>query len=262
MADRQDPKALFHDNLRLIDRIVASLCRRNGLTGDDADDFRSWVHVRMLDNDYAILRKFREESSLGTYLTIVISMLLREYRVKEWGRWRPSAAAQRLGPVGVWLERLVYRDRHTLAEAAQVLRDRHGVTLTDRELAEMLAKIPPRRPPGPPEVGSEALAATPAPERADDRVTGEEAERRRRWIQEALLQCLDGLSGEDRMIVKMRFWESMSVADVSRALNLPQKPLYRRLERAFKSLRKCLEARGISRDELRGLPDDGGGEPD
>jgi RNA polymerase sigma factor for flagellar operon FliA len=253
MADRQDLEALLRDNLALVDRIVASLCRRNGLTGDDADDFASWVRMRLIENDYAILGKFRGESSLGTYLTIVISMLFREYRVKEWGRWRPSAAALRLGEVGVRLERLVYRDGLTLSQAAQVLRAEDGVTLSDRELAEMLAKIPPRRPPGPPELGPEALAAAPAPERADDRVTADEAERNRRRIQEALLQCLDDLAGEDRMIVRMRFWESMSVADISRALNLPQKPLYRRLERAFTSLRKCLEARGISRDELLGL---------
>ncbi len=262
MADRQELEALFRDNLGLIDRIIASLCRRHGLTGDDADDFASWAKMRLIENDYAILGKFRGESSLGTYLTIVISMLLREYRVKEWGRWRASAAALRLGEVGVWLERLVYRDGCTLAEAAQVLRDKHGVTLTDRELAEMLAKIPPRRPPGPPELGAEALSAAPAPDRADDRVAADEAERKRRRIGEALLACLDGLDDEDRMIVRMRFWEAMSVADISRALNLPQKPLYRRLERAFTNLRKCLEARGISRDELRGLPDDGGDDPE
>jgi RNA polymerase sigma factor (sigma-70 family) len=253
MADRQDLEALLRDNLGVVDRIVASLCRRRGLTGDDADDFASWVRMRLIENDYAILGKFRGESSLGTYLTMVISMLYLEYRVKEWGRWRASAAALRLGPVGVKLEMLVYRDGRSLLQAAQVLRTEDGVTLSDLELAAMLAQIPPRRPPGPPELGTEALDAAPAPERADDRVAGDEAERERRKTEEALLDCVDTLPGDDRTIVRMRFWEQMSTADISRGLGLPQKPLYRRMDRALLRLRECLEGRGVSREQVRGL---------
>jgi RNA polymerase sigma factor for flagellar operon FliA len=253
MADRQDLEDLFRDNLGRIDRIIASLCRRHGLTGDDADDFASWAKMRLIENDYAILGKFRGDSSLSTYLTVVISMLLREYRVHEWGRWRPSAAARRLETVGVRLETLVYRDGYTLVQAAQVLRTKDGVTLSDRELAVMLAQFPPRRPPGPPELGPEALAAASAPDRADDLVAGDEAERERRRIEEALLQSLESLPAEDRTIVRMRYWESMSIADIGRALNLPQKPLYRRMERAFKLLREALEARGVSPGQVRDL---------
>lgn len=253
MADRQDLEALLRDNLGTVDRIVASLCRRNGLSGDDADDFASWVRMRLVENDYAILGKFRGESQLSTYLTVVISMLFREYRVREWGRWRPSAAAKGLGVVAIRLEMLVYRDGHTLAQAAQVLRSRDGVTLSDRELAALLAQLKPKRPPGPPEVGADALAAVPAEARADDLVAGDEADRERRRIEEALRHSLESLSGEDRMMVRMRFWEGMSVADIGRALNLPQKPLYRRLERAFSRLRQELDARGVTIEQVREL---------
>ncbi|HEU4455832.1 MAG TPA: sigma-70 family RNA polymerase sigma factor [Longimicrobium sp.] len=253
MADRKVLEALLRDNLGTVDRIVASLCRRNGLSGDDADDFASWTRMRLVENDYAILGKFRGESSLATYLTVVISMLFREYRVREWGRWRPSAAAKRLGAVAIRLETLVYRDGHTLAQAAQVLRSKEGVTLSDRELAAMLAQFPPRRPPGPPELGTDALAAAPAAARADDLVAGDEADRQRRRTEDALLRSLESLPSEDRMIVRMRFWEDMSVADIGRGLNLPQKPLYRRLERAFSRLREHLEAAGVSREQVRGL---------
>jgi RNA polymerase sigma factor (sigma-70 family) len=253
MADRKVLEALLRDNLGRIDRIIESLCRKYGLSGDDADDFASWAKMRLIENDYAILAKFRGESSLSTYLTVVISMLFREYRVKEWGRWRPSAAALRLGPVAVRLEMLVYRDGYTLAQAAQVLRSRDGVTLSDRELAAILAQLTPKRPPGPPEIGADPLAAVPATARADDLVAGDEADRERRRIEEALLEALESLPDQDRLIVRMRFWEGMSVADIGRALNLPQKPLYRRLERAFRLLREALEARGVSPEQVRRL---------
>jgi len=250
MPNRQDLEALLRENLPRIERILALLCRRRGMTGDDAEDFASWAKMRLIENDYAILGKFRGEGSLGTYLTLVIATLLREYRGKEWGRWRPSAAALLLGPVGVRLEALVYRDGFTRAQAAEVLRTVDGDTLSDREVAAMLARIPPRRPPVPPELDLEALAAVPAYDHADDLVIEGEMDRERRRIEEALLQSLECLPDEDRWIVRLRFWQAMSVADVGRALSLPQKPLYRRLERAFWRLRKHLEERSVTRERV------------
>lgn len=250
--DRQDLEALLRDNLGIVDRTAASLCRRHGLTGDDADDFVSWTHLRLVEDDYAILRKFRGESSLPTYLTVVITMLFREYRVREWGRWRPSAAARRLGPLAVRLETLIYRDRCTLAQAAQVLRS-EGEDVSDRQLTDLLAQLPPKRLPRAESAGSDALEAAPAASTADERVTGDEADRERRRIEEALFRALDSLAPEDRLIVRMWIWDRTSVADIARALNLPQKPLYRRIERALKRLRSHLEAEGVTPDSVRGL---------
>jgi RNA polymerase sigma factor for flagellar operon FliA len=61
------------------------------------------------------------------------------------------------------------------------------------------------------------------------------------------------LSPEDQCILTMRFWQDMSVADVARALNVPQKPLYRRLDRAFAELRRELLRNGISPDRAQTL---------
>ena len=41
----------------------------------------------------------------------------------------------------------------------------------------------------------------------------------------------------------------MGIADIARALNLKQKPLYRRLDRLLQRLRAALEAAGIDRLE-------------
>jgi DNA-directed RNA polymerase specialized sigma24 family protein len=46
----------------------------------------------------------------------------------------------------------------------------------------------------------------------------------------------------------MRFWEGRCVSDISRALGVPQKRLYRRLERALVQVRRALEADGLSRE--------------
>jgi RNA polymerase sigma factor for flagellar operon FliA len=53
----------------------------------------------------------------------------------------------------------------------------------------------------------------------------------------------------------MRFMENLSVANIARGLALPQKPLYRRIERALAELRKSLEAAGVSREHVQTLLD-------
>src|SRR5918993_5663749 len=75
-----DYEAFFLSNLTLIDQLVASVARRHRLTSADAEDFRSTVYVRLIQDDYATLRKYEGRSSLRTYLTSVIGRLLLDQR--------------------------------------------------------------------------------------------------------------------------------------------------------------------------------------
>ena len=86
-------------------------------------------------------------------------------------------------------------------------------------------------------------------EAADNLVQRSETIQRERFIEQALAAALEVLSKEDALLVKMHFIEGLSVADVARSLALPQKPLYRRLDRALALLRRELERRGVTREE-------------
>ncbi|HET6764428.1 MAG TPA: sigma-70 family RNA polymerase sigma factor [Longimicrobiaceae bacterium] len=251
--DRQQLEALFVQHLPVIDRIVASLCRRHGVAGDDADDFGSWARMRLVEDDYGILRKFRGESALATYLVVVLGMLFREYRVARWGRWRPSAAARRLGSVAVRLETLVYRDGCTRAQAIEIVRTAGEAAMDDAELRRLFAQLPARTRSRPVPAGEAALDALPADCAADDGVAHHEAVQLRARLEEALEREIERLPPDDRRVLRLRFWHGLSVADTARALAIEQKPLYRRIERALAELRKGLEAAGISREELREL---------
>jgi RNA polymerase sigma factor (sigma-70 family) len=253
IADRERLEALFLDNLAWIERTVAAVCRRHGFNADDVPDVTSWVKLRLVEDEYAVFRKFRGESAVTTYLTVVVAMLIREYRVQCWGRWRPSAAARRHGDVAVRLETLVYRDGYALSQAAQLLHTSGETSLSDRELAALLAQLPVRTPPRPLDAGPELLAETPTTVRADDLVEGNELVAHHEATGRALAGALQGLPDEDQVILRMRYWEGLSLADVARALDLPQKPLYRRMERALGALRKHLEAGGMSREDVREL---------
>ncbi len=251
--DRSVVERLFLEQLPAIERVIGALCRRHGLSADDAEEFGSLARLKLIEDDYAVLRKFRGESSLPTYLTVVIARLLQEHRIARWGRWRPSAESRRRGNVAVRLETMVRRDGLRLGEAAERLRTAGETALTDRELAVLLSALPDRPPLRPVEVASESVAEATAAGQADDFIERDDLDREQRDVQVALHEALAELNAEEQVIVRMRFWEGLSVADAARALGHEQKPLYRRLERALDHLRARLEQRGLSRGDVMTL---------
>lgn len=242
---------IFVEHLPVLDRVVANLGRRYGMSADEVEELSSTIKMRIVESDYAVFRKFRGESSLPTYLTVVITMMAREERIAQRGRWRPSAAAQRIGPVGIGLETLVHQKGYGLAEAGEVMRSRGETTLSDRELGDLLRQLPRRAPMRPVEVGAEPLRAQPASEDAEGAVAGEETSTRLAGVQRALGQSLAALPLEDRLLLKLRFWQEASIADAARILGVEQRPLYRRLERILNDLRGRLAAEGVTSEQVR-----------
>lgn len=248
--ERSEAERLFINNLETVDRLLGKLCHRHGMHGDDAEEFGSWVKTRLIESDYAAFRQFRGEASISTYLAVVLAMELREYRVKNWGRWRPSAVARRAGSVVIELERLMHRDHVPFRQAAETLRSRGLTTATDRELQSLANALPQRQPLRPVYVSTDAVGSVPSENDSETAVAAEVM----RETQQALLQALDDAiaaqAPEDRVILKLRFWENMGVADIARALNLEQKPLYRRIYTLLARLRQQLESAGISRSAV------------
>ena len=101
---------IYSEHSDTIESVLAYTRRAHRLSADDGDEFSSWVRLRLLEDDGAILAKFRGLSTFKTFLVTVIQRLFLDWRIKEWGKWRPTADARRLGPVAIELERLVLRD--------------------------------------------------------------------------------------------------------------------------------------------------------
>jgi RNA polymerase sigma factor (sigma-70 family) len=235
-----NPESIFLANLALIDGLIALIARRHSLSPSETEELGAWAREKIIDCDYAVIRKFGGRSSLSTYLTTVLVNLFRDYRNARWGRWRPSAEAKRRGPIGIRLEELIYRDGHPIREAVQILQS-IGAPFSDTDLLRLAAALPVRRAHN--EVSIESVEATsiavhPNTERdADDMLV----------LEKLLHSLVASLPGEDALIMRMRFWSEMSVADIARTLRVEQKPLYRRLEGIQASLRAALESRGVDR---------------
>ncbi|MEM7417882.1 MAG: sigma-70 family RNA polymerase sigma factor [Gemmatimonadota bacterium] len=219
------------------------LCRRKEVFDADAEDFASWARLRLMDNDHAILRKFRGDCAAETFLAAVVANLFRDYQNHRWGKWRPSAAARRKGALALALETAVYRDGLGLRSAVHQLTAARFPDLTVLRAAELLRELPRRE--RRTFVEDSSLDRIPAQTRADQPM--EEAERTRAFerFTQALGFALDELEAEDRAIIELRFWEGLTVADVARALNLPQKPLYRRIPRILAALRASPHLTGL-----------------
>jgi RNA polymerase sigma factor (sigma-70 family) len=206
-----------------------------------------------------VLRKYRGASSPTTFLTVVISNLFRDYRVKHWGKWRPSAEAKRQGGVAVLLEAAMYRDGQTFDQACAFLANDGRITVDRANLRKLLADLPPRVARRTDDNAN--VDDVQASETADARVLERERHERVQAAKGALGRAIDRLLPEDKLIVRLHFYEGFTIADVARAVGIPQKPLYVRMKRLLEALSKDLQAQGIGpeyHDWLDFSPPDGG----
>jgi RNA polymerase sigma factor (sigma-70 family) len=251
-ASRVTDEARFLAALPVIDDVAAQVCRRHRLHAEEAEDFRADVRLHFINRDYEVLRRFEGRSQLSTYITVVVQRLFIDTRNRQWGRWRPSADARRLGPTGLLLEKLMVRDGWSASQALDTLRVNHGATIdaAHTALADKLAtRAPSRRIVGEEDAG-EIAGAGPG---ADANVVRAEQDFLARRVQSALDRARQALAPTDRLVLEMRFGDRLSVADIARALSLDQRRLYRTIEQLLASLGESLRADGISRADITAL---------
>ena len=235
---------IFLANLSVIQRLIATVGRQHRLSPDDAEEFAAVAQMRIISDNYAVLRKFRGQCTLRTFLTVVIQRMCLDFLAAQWGKWRPSVRSRRAGDVAILLERLTMRDGLTFEEACSVLECNHGLSLERDTLGRIhggfRARCRPRF------VTDEELAEMPAVlDGPGDGVVAAEHERVVRHAAEELTAALAALAPQDRLILQMRYADGIHVTQIARMLNLDHKWLFRRLDRLFAALRKTLESRGL-----------------
>src|SRR5262245_33957491 len=239
-----NPQQLFLTHLPAIDGIARAAARRRRLTPDESEEFRSIVRMRLIEDDYAVIREFRGSSSFKTFLTVVIARHCLDFRASAWGRWRASSKARRLGDTAVALERLMMRDGMPFDQAVQKVR-KTDPSATIEGLSGVAGQLPTRirrvR------VGEECLescyAGTPAPDAGIGMREG-------RRVVGALARALTTLDPVDRRIMKLRFTDGVSVVGIARREGIEQASLYRRVERILRRLRRDIEGRGVERTDV------------
>lgn len=244
-------RELLETHLDLIQSKLLHLSRRSGLPGFEAEEFRSWALFKLVDDDYRILGQWEGRSSFSTFLRVVLVNLMRDYRIHLWGKWRPSAAARRRGPESVLLEQLVIRDGLSGDEAIERLRTEHGIAPAPDEVAR-LAAVPPwrqqRR-----RVGDEELVHIPVDGQVEIRVEERERAYTADRVRELLVPLLHSLPAEDRLLLRLYFFEGLSMSAIAPILGRPQRELFVARDRCLKKIRRTLEGAGMGAGQIREL---------
>jgi RNA polymerase sigma factor for flagellar operon FliA len=242
-------EALFLSELDLIEGVIALVCARHHLPAAEAEDFASDVKLKLVQNEYAIIRKFEGRSTFRSYLTIVIQRLFLDRRISAWGKWRPSAQAKRSGPLAVLLDQLLNRDGYTLNEACELLATKYRLSVTRADIDMLAARVTvrQRRRLDSDDGLEEVPAAGPDP---GDLVTEHRREALAERVSAILKRVMATLDRESQLILVLRFEDGHSVADIASLLHADQKGLYRRVERLLRQLRDALEADGVDADSV------------
>jgi RNA polymerase sigma factor (sigma-70 family) len=238
---------LLLDHLSTIERIVAFYARRYHFVREEEEDFLSTIKVKLIENDYETLRNFRGGCKLEGFLAVVIHRQIQDYANHLWGKWRPSAEAKRLGETAQCLERLLYLKGHTLAEACEILEVQHKVRESREQIEALAAKLPQR-------VhrkmeGEEEIQNLPSPNRSDRLLWDRERLGRKRRVWESLEQALRKLPAQDWLILRMKS-EGTSLQDIAKFLRIDAKQIYRRREKALKTLRQLMEENGVQAEDV------------
>lgn len=229
--------------LSVLESVITTVTRSRRMRREDAEDFRQTVHLRLAERRDDVFRRFDGRSSLRTYLFVVVHRMLLDWRNHALGRWRPSAAALRLGPLAVTLERLTHRDGYSQDEAISQLcsADRTLRPADVRSLAAALPVRPVRR-----------VAVSEFPELAQAVDFEDPFEAHHRATQEerqriALGRALASLPREDRRLIWLRYRRRMTVRAMAVRLEIDPRRLYRRLEQLLNTLRRRLLVAGVER---------------
>jgi RNA polymerase sigma factor for flagellar operon FliA len=216
------------------------------MDADATEEFAAIVRFKLVDDDYAVIRAFRNRSPFPVYIAAVIKRLLLDHWNREWGKWRPSAEAERLGPLAVALERILYRDRRSLDDAAMLLANTFpGVSRA--ELETLAAHLPPRLQRR--KVNIEEASHIQAGSAAGGPLQREMAVR----ISAIVVSFIARLPEHDQLLLRLRFHAEMTVAQIARALREDQQALYRQLQKHFKALRVQLTAEGVAAGDVEAL---------
>ena len=108
-----DARALLEANLELIERVIRFTARRQRLDESECEEFASIVKLKLIDNDYAVIRKFEGRSHLATFITIVVHLRGNEASPPAEGV-DPRAAVHpsvTLGPGCQWRETSIISPR-------------------------------------------------------------------------------------------------------------------------------------------------------
>lgn len=256
---RTDPATGWRTFIDQYTPLVLGLIRRGGIT--DRDEMME-VYVLLCEQLSArgferLKRQDAARGSLGGWLAVVVRHTIVDWVRSRRGRRRLFHAVRELSEFDRLVFEQFYWDERSPAEIAEALAAGTGsradmgavfdalgrihAALTERHRAELLALAVRARPAIP-------LGDTDLAERLEDPAGDPEVVSRVARMNAAFDAALTRLPSEDAAIVRLKFIEGLSNADVERALGIRGVTM-RRLQLILESLRQALQSVGVTSED-------------
>lgn len=279
-----EARRLFLCHLEEIRDQLDRVARQARLSPQQAEEFVAWAFLRMVEDGFKVVAQWRGESSLRSFLGVVVTRLLLDFRNERWGRWRVSKTAKKAGLASQFLDVLIHRDGLAVAEAVEMVLRNHPRAVRaqldaedgagpggqerseeDRrarllELADELPARQSRRMASLEDLPLEVLtpedrdadwAADGSGEDAPDlRVRRGDRRRLARKVEEILDRHCRDLGDDDRRMIRMWFRDRAEAAEIAEVLGLPRRRVYHRITTVLGQLRRRFRAEGLDPDEV------------
>jgi RNA polymerase sigma factor (sigma-70 family) len=240
----------YREHLKLINEAIGIICRRHGITGDDAKDFAQHVHLQLIENDYKKLRAYKGTGVLKIYLSTVISRIFID-QVRS--KWHPSAEATRIGPTAVHLEKLVYRHQYAVHEACQIMASNPATALDENAAHAILGRLHLKRP-RPVMVNDPEEHLPRFPDPAPDpeaQLMQKQLQQKKQKINAQIGALVGSLSNEDLLLIKFYFVHGRKMSEIARMLGKPDGMLYKRTQTILRKMRESMLSAGVGQVDVQ-----------
>lgn len=246
--------------------LVAGSPGEDGLDLENqTDELLNEVLDRLRADDFRALREFRGKAKLTTYITTIVANLIIDLVRQKKGRSRARERAKEMGAVAERLYDLVFGQGCSLHQAHSHLEITHGIIEPLESLQEMLDRMRGRGERSQMLLAADPEAAWLVPGKkmtvddavevvvTDPRKNAEAAlidSQQQTGAQQAVAGLVEELSGEDRLMLRMRFPadddEPKSCREIGKLLGVSENSVDARIRRILIRFREILLRQGLT----------------
>jgi DNA-directed RNA polymerase specialized sigma24 family protein len=249
----RDPESAYKELLERFTPMILRMIHRFMRDPDDVMEVYTAICERLQAHDYQALRRFRTNSELTPWLSVVVANACRDHYRKQRFSSVPRSVLAKLDAREQLIFKYYYQERMRHEDIAELVSSRHAMPCSPLEVVHTIAKINDllstkkrwllltalnsNRAPLSIDELSEAGILLPDPDAFDDL---DEALRQKDQITR-LNQALEQLESEDQLLVQLRFEHGMTAIQIAKVMQYEShKYVYTRLRTVVNRLRRLM----------------------
>jgi RNA polymerase sigma factor (sigma-70 family) len=232
---------------------------------NEAIELSNQVLDTLQHDDYRVLRQFKGDAKLSTYITTIIARQAVDLVRKKLGRSREKERAQKFGKIGMMIYEKIILQGCSLEEIYPELKSTEGISQSLEELETIAEKIKGKK-------GSLSFSNEDNPVVKNGATVNEDGdyiipdkkndpeellieEQRKQKLGEVVKDIIAHLNGEERIILRMRFpangeKKPGKVEQIATVLGISEKAVYKRIARILKKCKNLLDQKGVAVNDL------------